>query len=274
MTDYTHSKITIKQNEFVVPMWILDDVEYHYPEVSKNIVSKSKNGASFGIIYYDQFVQLRKQIYWLCHWYDELVNADIPVIDAELLCIHNDPVKMKDVLKNKLKTEKFIRFCNASPKDIVEPIFSKDGVDGIIDDIIDVFKNSNRTNYMFELDVVKHDTHLVLRPVVKIDHEVRCIWHNYKLRAVSGPTYYVDEDIQQLIKHKINLFFKSYGADIMYNSAVIDIGIENDNIFIIEFNSFGSDMLARIAEFDWEDDFMVLYNSKEPVYRFHKEFEW
>lgn len=135
---------------------------------------------------------------------------------------------------------------------------------------------------MFELDVVKHDTHLVLRPVVKIDHEVRCIWHNYKLRAVSGPTcrrraystYYVDEEIQQLIKHKINLFFKTYGADIMYNSAVIDIGIENDNIFIIEFNSFGSDMLARITEFDWEDDFMVLYNSREPVYRFHKEFEW
>lgn len=113
---YTHSKITIKHNEFIVPMWILDDVEYYYPEVSKNIVSKSKNGASFGILYYDQFVQLRKQIYWLCHWYDELVNADIPVIDAELFCIHNDPVKMEDVLKNKLKIKNSFVFVMHRPK--------------------------------------------------------------------------------------------------------------------------------------------------------------
>jgi len=269
-TSYSGSKIIRTETEFIVPMWILDDVGYFYPEIHNHITTKTKSGAHYPIAYIDKFIQLRKQIYWLCNWYNELIDADIPVIESITYCTKNDPKIMEQILEKNLTNEKnkFIRFCNASPKDIVNPIFNN--LDKI-DNIVNIFQTSNRTNYMFESD---HPTHLVVRPVVQIDHEVRCVWHNYKLRAVSGPTYYVDDLVQKHIEHIINNFFQTYGPDIVFNSATIDIGIYADMVFIIEINSFGSDMLARISFFDWGADFMILHNSNKPIYRFKPEFEW
>lgn len=264
MTLYSDSKIIRTETKFIVPEWILDDVGYFYPEVYTQIIPGSET--RFPIEYISTFIQLRKQIYWLCNWYDELTEDDIPVIHSDLYCIQNDPQIMQLILESKLAGEnKFIRFCNASPKDILDPIFKT------ADTVVDVFQQSARTNYMFDGD---HQTHLVIRPYIKIDHEVRCVWHKHQLRAVSGPSYYIGESIQTHIKNLIGIFFQKYGPDIIFNSAIIDIGICLDGVYVIEINSFGSDMLARIAYFDWEGDFMILYNSDECVYRFKPEFEW
>ena len=268
-TNYTNSKIIQKQTEFIVPTWVLDDVGYFYPLIYDKILSESKDSVIFPINFYDAFTQLRKQIYWLCNWYDELVEANIPVIEAEISCIHNDPQMMDQILKQKLTEDKiFIRFCNASPKDIIDPFFNSTS------DVVSIFKSSNRTNYMFDNAYHHlHETHLVLRPIVKMDYEVRCIWHNRKLRAVSCPTF-IDTLTQLDITNVIDVFFQTHGENIIFNSVVIDLGITDMNAFIIELNSFGSDMLAKIAYFDWEEDFNVLYNASTVIYRFKKEFEW
>ena len=72
-TTYKLSTVTKVDKEFVVPTWILDDVEYFYPEVCDEIVREDDNIAVFNIKYFSTFVQLRKQVYWLCNWYKELV---------------------------------------------------------------------------------------------------------------------------------------------------------------------------------------------------------
>ena len=139
-----------------------------------------------------------------------------------------------------------------------------------IDKIVDVFSSSGRTNYMFEKDHV----HLVIRPLVVIECEVRCFWHKRKLRAVCGPEYYVNEGEQDRIKNIVSKFFGTYGKNMIYNSATIDLSVLEDSAIIIELNSFGSDMLAGGEYFNWTNDFNILHNSDEPVYRFKKEFEW
>jgi hypothetical protein len=256
MTSYKYAKIIINDN-IIVPLWILDDVGYFYPDVYNHIIKEHDDYVIFNITFKDEFIQLRKQIYWLCQWHPTLFN--VPMIEASIYNINN----MNNVIEEHL-THHFVRFCNASPKDICKPIFKKG------DDVLSVFKSSPRTNYMFDLP----DHHIILRPIVKIDHEVRCFWHNFKLRAVSGPGYYIDNDNQNNIKTLINDFFKNYKDEIVYHSATFDIGIEDDKAFIIEINSFGIDMLAGSGHFKWHEDFMILYNAKEPLYRFKGEFDW
>lgn len=260
MTLYQDGKIILNHDNFVVPLWILDDVGDCYPQVFDNMLSEDDVHAVFNISFYESFVQLRKQIYWLCNWYDGLIDANIPVIKADIVPID------KLVLYQKC----FLRCCNASPKDVSCCIF--DQYDSI-DNIIDVFKISKRTNYMFSDNNLSNHTHIVVRPIVTMHVEVRCVWHKYKLRAVSVP-YFLDVHEQEQMGNAIILFFNTYSKDITFNSAVFDLNIINNIVTIIEINSFGMDMLAKIAYFDWKEDFNILYNSTSPVFRFKQIYEW
>ena len=122
----------------------------------------------------------------MCYWYNEFVKDGIPIINSKIYNTKNNWSNVKNILKKNLKKEnQFIRFCNASPKDICMPIFNINN----IEKIVNTFKNSNRTGYMMNNE--NHDTHLIIRDLIPIDYEVRCFWHNYKLRAVSGPLFYI-----------------------------------------------------------------------------------
>jgi hypothetical protein len=267
MTSYHYSKIIKYQNTFTVPLWIFDDVYYFYKDI--NIIKKEEHTVTLDINDYNEFIQLRKQIYWLCHWYPLLVQNNIPVISSTIKCINNDTKQMENILNDNLTDEPdYIRFCNASPKDVINPIFD---CYTHVGDIVNIFKQSPRTFYMFENN---HQTHLILRPIVNITYEVRCFWHQKQLRAVSGPEYYINLKDQKEIELTINDFFKTYGPFISYNSATIDLGIHDGKAFIIELNSFGLDMLAGAHLFDWQQDFNILYNSPQPIYKFKGEFEW
>jgi hypothetical protein len=268
MLSVSQSKIIRKPSHVSVPKWILDDVGYFYPEVYDHIVRESEINVTFSNDYDKTFCQFRKQIYWMCNWYEDLVSNGIPVISAKFYCINNDPEQMISILDQVLTEDKFIRFCNGSPKDIETPIY---GSDSDPEEIIKVFKESARTFYMFS---GPHPTHLIVRPVVKIEHEVRCFWHRNKLRAVSGPDHYVEESEQKEIKETVNDFFQTHGPSLCFNSATIDLGITTNTAFVIEINSFGLDMLAGAEFFSWKDDFNILYDSTEPVYKFKPPFRW
>ncbi len=270
LTEYCNSKITIRETDFIVPLWILNDVGYFYDEIYDWIKCENEIDATFDICHVEKFTQLRKQIYWLCNWYNGLIEFGVPVIKSEIFCIDKnlennfESVLTKILVGNDLK---FLRLCNASPKDISTCIVN---CNSDINEIINIFKTSHRTSYMLDSDHI----HLVARPHVKIDYELRCFWHNNNLRAVSGPEYYVNDIDQENIKNIIKSFFQTYGEGILHNSATIDIGICDNEAFIIEFNSFGSDMLAGAEHFNWKSDFMTLFNSEEPVFKFKNEFAW
>ncbi len=270
LTQYSYSKITIKETEFIVPLWILNDVGYFYEECYTWITKENEINVTIDICHVKKFIQLRKQIYWLCNWYDELIESNIPVIKSEIFCIDNNlENNFESVLSKILVGDdlKFLRLCNASPKDVSSCVVN---CNSNVDEIMNIFKTSHRTSYMLETEHI----HLVARPFVKIDYELRCFWHNNKLRAVSGPEYYVNDVNREIIKTIIKIFFEIHGNNISYNSATIDIGICDNEAFIIELNSFGPDMLAGAEHFNWKSDFMTLFNSQEPVFKFKDEYAW
>jgi len=263
--EYTNAKISVRYTTFHVPHWIVHDVGNFYPKIFKHILYENAEYVEFPIEYLHKFIQFRKQTYYACNWYPELASSNIPTIKSTILCTDNDYQKMDDLLKQHLHNTKFIRFCNASPKDITLPMFSKN------DNIIDIFKTSNRTAHMMHSC---HKTHLMIRDVINIDYEVRCFWHRDTLRAISGPLCYVTPDVQKHIMHIVDNFFATYGDDIIYDSCTIDLGITANDAYIIEFNSFGCDAWASAELFDWIDDFEILHNSQIPFYRFKNEFAW
>lgn len=106
-----------------------------------------------------------------------------------------------------------------------------------------------------------------------IDIEARCFYHKHKLRAVSIYQYLDDEQFEDF-KSKIEEFFSKY--KIPYNSAVIEVCIVKgeENIRLIEFNSFGIGQFSGASEFDWLNDKDVLYESQRTVYRMKNEFDF
>lgn len=267
-TSYTHGQIIIQKNDFLVPHWILDDIGNFYPNVYDQIILETKHDVKIDIKFLKEFLQLRKQIYYACNWYDELIDESIPTIKSNLFCIDNDYNVMKNILDSNLIGKKFLKFCNACPKDIYPlPIFENKDTN----EIINIFKKSNRTNFMIDST---HKTHLMIRDVVNIKYEVRCFWHKFKLRAISGPDFFVNLEQQEYIKKMITIFFEKYGQYISYNSATIDIGLFEDDVFVIEINSYGIDGQAGAELFKWKEDFNILYNATEPIYRFMSEFHW
>ena len=68
MTTLQNSKITCDQDRFYVPMWIMDDIESFYPDILNYVINENNINIQFSLFYYHTFMQLRKQMYWLCHW--------------------------------------------------------------------------------------------------------------------------------------------------------------------------------------------------------------
>ena len=247
----------------MISKWLFDDIQ-----ITQHIKKENNKTVWLKNISLDTINDLRKQIYWGCSWYPELIEANIPIIKSKILPTDNDYNQLSVILDNHLSDQNFLRFCNASPKDVCVPIFGKNNS---IDEIINVFSQSARTHYMFHN--MNHNTHLMIRDVTKINYEVRCFWHLNQLRAVSGPLFFVGTT-ENRIKDQILQFFDQYGPDLPYTSMTIDLGISDDEVFIIEINSFGIDSQASAELFDWELDYDILYHSKTPIFKFYDRFQW
>lgn len=138
----------------------------------------------------------------------------------------------------------FVRLGTMSPKDVINP---------------PVFTTA-QTAYaaLLASERTRHDlvgNHLFLREVRTYAWEARCFWSRDALTAVCLP-YERDLGLEQTIVD----FFITYGEDIPYHSAVVDIGFNEatGGIELIEFNSFGPDLNATAGRFNWQEDYYLL----------------
>jgi hypothetical protein len=201
-----------------------------------------------------------------CEWYPKLLKNNIPTINTKIVEIKSwDEFDMT----NKSNAELFpcfMRFCNASPKDCCNGIFEKPSKK-----IIECFKSSSRTWFMLENEET-HPCHIMYRDVIYIDYEFRCFWYKGFLTAVSGPSIYVDEDIQQSIIDSVTDFFDLHGANIPFDTVVFDMCYNDGFPFVIECNNFEASGL----ELFHPDEKHLIYNDDpdECVYKFKKLYEF
>ncbi len=255
--------LIITKTEFAVniPKWIFDDIK----ESIDIPIEHNREFVTCDIKFYDYIIEKRKQIYWGCYWYPKLIEYNIPT-PMSILQKVDTWTSVNKILNDNIEQYKFVRFCNASPKDYSIPIFDN-SVEASV-----ALQNSNRTRWMIN---DKFPTCLFMRKFVEIENECRCYFHKGCLRAVAGPDNYLDECDQDIVKDSVLKFFDAHSDNIskIYNSVVIDLCVDNDP-FIVECNSFGMDMLSRDGIFDWKEDWSVLYNSEIPEFRFKDYFEW
>lgn len=129
----------------------------------------------------------------------------------------------------------------------------------------------NRTRIFIQNDP---NTCVVLRKWVDIPKsmEFRCFIRKNKLRAISQ--YHCDEFFPELVgkeNHILQLihdFYKKNSWRILYEDATMDVAIiDDEKIFLIEFNQFGAETCCGSCLFNWDIDYQLLYHSEFPIIR-------
>lgn len=234
--------------------------------------------------YYDELMRNRREYHFACHWFDKVSQA-IPTARG-IVQEFSDIEELKEMIQMYSEEFPFFRLCNASPKDVSDPLVMRSR-NGIVTDAVAVLAQSERTGqqincvdalgeysqgvdiltgYMQRLNGSCNDCicnghhHLFMRQLRNYEWEARCFWSRNKLTAISLPeeisefdsTY--EDDIQSILK-----FFENYGEYIPYTSTTVDIGLAvfpdgTKRVELIEFNSFGPDMNATAGNFSWYED--------------------
>lgn len=247
----THlSEIELTDEYCIIPMHIYEDSLCDDDEIN-NVIIFNNNHVKVPRSYFNKVQFLRNQSYRACIWYPEIKNK-IPTAESKLIPIQNDKK-----IKKYISCYPFVRLCTMSSKDIINPPIYNNWENALID-----LKNSSRTNDLLDKPFCENcqGKHIFLRKIKNYDYEARCFWSRGKLRAVSL------SDIDN-INNDILKFFEKYQQYIPYHSATIDIGITNNNIELIEFNSFGPDMNATSGNFSWIEDVYTLLYSEKTIFR-------
>lgn len=242
------SEIQIVDNMCIVPEHIyLDSLEENEYLESKVIIKENKY--FYDKTYLDFIYSARINSYNACKWYGQ-INKKIPTANSVIL-EYNDN-SLFGLIDNNLKLYPFVKTCFLSPKDIAKNLIYTE-TKKAYNDIL----NSPRTNK----NACKH---LFMREHKNYIYELRCFWSRNKLRAVSLPSYY---DITLEDKIYIENFFARYSKYIPYYSAVVDLGMTASGMELIEFNTFGPDMIATAGNFSWKEDWFTLLYSNNICYK-------
>ncbi len=247
------------EDEIVVPDWIMEDLvrrdnslKFYFRKIGSTYYSNENCGSLCRNIF--------TNMYRACDWYIKFNSLNVPIIDSIIIDIRNkDRDEILDIIEHNMEKYKFVRLCNASPKDVGSSLDCDDQCQ-----IMQLLEESRRTNYMFTSDHVC----LFMRREEELECEVRCFFHKKKLRAVSC-VFHMDEGDMYIVKNKILKFFDKYTSSIsgVYNSVSIDLCVDIDP-FVVECNQFGCKSLAGAELFRWNEDFHIIHNSNIPVFRF------
>ncbi len=256
-------KPQIRDKTLYVPSWWHEDLPQDGILQGAFYVYESDNPQSL----YNSLRNQRREMYFACQWYPKLVDANIPTIPSQLL--RSTFYDIREDLKtlwnhsDPLGTSKFVRLCGGSPKDGHETcifINSNRATDAIM--------SSQRTLSLLS----EYHAHLMVRQVMTINQECRCFIHNHQLRAVSIYHFCpLDHEVRAELEYRILDFFDIYGFLLPYHSCVMELGLNDDQVFVIEFNSFGVDLFAGASLFDWDKDMVLLHHSETPIFRYPLE---
>lgn len=256
------SEIKIVGDRCIVPIHIVNDslIEDDYLD---NLADYDDIGrtVSYPKHCIEYIQDMRRNSFRSCIWYHNIEDV-IPTAKSILI-----ELSTVDELRNSINANidryPFIRLCTMSCKDKKEiPIYDNKSIETCIDDIT----TSERTKNLFNKPFCEgcKGKHLFMREVKNYDCEFRCFWSRDRLTAVSSPPYYEASEAE---KAAILDFFNIYGKHIPYHSTIIDIGVVDGKIELIEFNSFGPDMKATAGNFSWYEDIMTLLFSQTTVFR-------
>lgn len=173
------------------------------------------------------------------------------------------PVSLEDLLNldNMLYGiifPKFIKLDTVSCKDT-----GHSSVFNSIEELMFVFNSSFRIKKTLEQLPLSKDSHyLFIREVdyeISKSIEIRCFIHASRLVAISCDVYF-SHDKENLYKY-INTVI----GLLPYRDAIIDVACLSNKNTVIEINNFGADSPAGSGNFNWSEDYNILYGGLEEI---------
>ncbi|CAH6420675.1 Cell division cycle 123 protein [uncultured virus] len=175
----------------------------------------------------------------------------------------------------------FLRLNSVSPKDAsTEPVSTGAQIASIL-------RSSSRTRGT--LAEAQFPAKVVLREYVRDmprHMEFRCFVRGDRLRAISQydwcsyyPELSEDERLQEDLTERIRRFHEyllNEDGRFPYEDCVMDVVVLEDRreasvggfgVFVVEFNTFGGEMIAGSALFNWSRDRTILYESEKATMR-------
>lgn len=161
----------------------------------------------------------------------------------------------------------FIRLSSVSPKDSFYGTRVWNGVD-----ILKTLTSSERCHRQFS---TQEREYIILKKwdnkfVDREKWEFRVFVHNSKVTAISQYHWFtpfdwsdVNTDKWSNILHNIKQFYAKHNK---FSDCVMDIYVnEDEDVELVEFNSFGMELASGSALFEWDRDRNVLYGITDKV---------
>ena len=251
---YELSDIKTTQNGLIYfPKYFLEDyyIDYFeqksipYTTLKKNVYVDSKN------ITWEDLYLIKTESYSSLNWYSYLEQYTYKSEFIPITSFHD--------LKNiNITFPKFIKLDTVSAKDT-----NHNGIFYSSQELLNVFERSSRILNTMSSKRLTHESHclFIREPDYFINIEVRCFVYNRRLVAVSTDIF-----INQDQKNILTTFINTIIEDMPYYDAVADVCIYEDNSCkLIEINNYGADSPAGAGNFNWKDDYFLLYGGYDEV---------
>jgi hypothetical protein len=251
---YELSDIKTTQDDLIYfPKYFLEDYYIDYFEEKnipytihkKNVYVDSKN-----ITWEDLYI-IKTESYSSLNWYPYLEQY---TYKSEFI-----PVTSLEDLKNiDITFPKFIKLDTVSAKDT-----NHNGIFNSREELLSVFRKSSRILNTLNSKRLTHESHylFIREPDYFINKEVRCFVYNRRLVAIS-----TDICFNQDQKNILITFINTLIEDIPYYEAIVDVYIyKDDSCKLIEINNYGADSPAGAGNFNWKEDYFLLYGGYDEV---------
>lgn len=251
---YELSDLKFTQNDLIYfPKYFLEDYYIDYFEennipftIKKKYVYVNKTDISWDDLYI-----IKTEAYSALNWYEYIEQYTYKSMFFPINSIND--IKNIDIM-----FPKFIKLDTVSAKDT-----NHNGIFNNKKELIEIFSKSSRIVNTLNTKRLSQSSHFlfVREPDYLIKIELRCFVYNCRLVAVSSTTY-ISEEQQKCVED----FIIEIIEDLPYQDAAIDVTInESNSCKIIEINNYGADSPAGSGNFNWKEDYFLLYGGFDKI---------
>lgn len=252
---YELSDIKTTQNDLIYfPKYFLEDYYIDYLE-QKNIpftIKKKYAYVDSKDITWEDLYLIKTEAYSSLNWYSYLEQY---TYKSDFI----DVTSLEDLKNINITFPKFIKLDTVSAKDT-----NHNGVFYSREELFDVFGKSSRILNTLNTKRLTYSSHclFIREPDYFINTEIRCFVYNRRLVAVSTDLFINDDQ-----KNILTTFIKTLIEDMPYYDAIVDVCIYQDNSCkLIEINNYGADSPAGAGNFNWKEDYFLLYGGYDKIF--------
>jgi len=249
---YSLTEIIDKRDRLIFPKYFLEDyfIDYltdneidFYEENKNQYYIKKNNNITWETLYL-----LKIESYSAFNWYPYVKQFTYESLFKRITNIFELTGLLEDI-----SFPKFIKLDTVSSKDT-----NHSGIFNNKKEVYNTFNKSYRIiNTLNNKPLSKYNYLFIRESDYNITQEYRCFIRKLRLTAVSS-------DVEVENKNKLEIFVNQILEYLPFQDAILDIKLEPEPK-LIEINNFGADSPAGAGNFNWREDYFILYGAMDKI---------